>query len=105
MVKEHLKEIRSREQKARDSIIESRALVGERIEEARRKGEKLLEDTQIKGNELKRSMVDDAKKTAEVKIQKLRSGNKKVIAALEGSAKEKISEALDMIRGEFRKGV
>ena len=105
MVKEHLSEIRSREQKAKDSIIEARALAAEKIEEARRKGEKLLEDAEIEGNEIKKSMVDEAKKAAEGKIVKLRSGNEKTLAALEESAGKKISEALDLITDEFRKGV
>ena len=105
MVKEHLDSIREKEGDAKKRIAEAGAEVARIVDQAKEDGEKLLEDTRIEGNELKRTLTAGARENAQKKIDELRASNVEAVDRLSKGAEGKRREAVDMIITEFHKGM
>ena len=105
MVRNHLEGIRSKESEAKQMILEARARASAIVEKAREEGEKLLEETQIEGVELRKTMVAGAGDAAQSKIEELREAGGRNLRRIEASVSGRRSQAIEMIMEAFRGGL
>ena len=105
MVRQHLDSIREKELDAARRVKEARAEGAALIEKAHEEGALLLEEKKIEGVELTKSRVKDARDKAEAQTDRLRSGNKERMEALEAAASGRRRDAVDAILEAFRKGL